>query len=153
MFILLPTNIIRWRGKKVKLQPFCGRSDRARGLFTVRFETMADRHTNRPSPRKKRKDSVGTLINEDKQTHTCTCSHTAHAQTDSSHFWVWLPSFVISESEGSNVFQHWIKENECFTKQQQQQQQRTQTLTRKRAQETWSPHKDNERGWLFILQR
>lgn len=91
----------------MKLQPFCGRSDRARGLFTVRFET--DTLTDLHQEKKKRKDSVGTLINEDKQTHICTCSHTAHAQTDSSHFWVWLPSFVISESEGSNVFQHWIK--------------------------------------------
>lgn len=65
------------------LQGFGGRSDRA-GLFIVRFETerpQTGRHTNRISARK---EPPGTLINKDKQTHTCTCPHTAHAQTDSS---------------------------------------------------------------------
>lgn len=54
IFILFPNNNIKWRRKKVKLETFCGRSDRAKGLFTVRFETEADTLTGLQQGRKKK---------------------------------------------------------------------------------------------------
>lgn len=62
------------------------------GLFIMRFETDPQACS------KRKKKSTGTLIKEDKQTHTCTCLHTAHAPTDSLDFGVWLPFIVISEA-------------------------------------------------------
>lgn len=46
---------------------------------TERLQSVSDRHTTKLT----RKEPTGTLINKDKQTHTCTCPHTARAQTDS----------------------------------------------------------------------
>lgn len=68
------------------------------------MQTVADGYINRHSARK---EPTGTLINKDKQTHSCTCPHTAHALTDSPTLSS-LAAFLclFSESYSFDVYRH-----------------------------------------------